>query len=294
MEQDLNSIRREILKSYDEYGGINHIDGPNLPSRESIIAILGRLEALIFPGYQSDEPLRRQNLSNWLSETLRHTAVDLTTEIERCLAYEGSRRNKQVDREQLWEDAEVLSKEILGAIPHIRELACMDVEAAFQGDPAARSREEVILSYPGLEAVISYRLSHEFSLRSIPFIPRMMSEYIHRRTGIDIHPAATIGDGFFVDHGTGVVIGETTVIGNNVKLYQGVTIGALSVQKEQAGTKRHPTIEDDVTIYSGATILGGKTVIGAGSVIGGNVWLTSSVPPGSRIYHRPSDSRTQR
>ncbi len=185
-------------------------------------------------------------------------------------------------------EAEELVHDLLCRIPEIRRRVSRDVEAANRGDPAARSSEEVILAYPGVEAIMVHRIAHELWVREVAMIPRMMSEYLHGKTGIDIHPGADIGDSFFIDHGTGVVIGETTVIGANVKLYQGVTLGALSVQKELANRKRHPTLEDDVTVYAGATILGGDTVIGRGSVIGGNVWLTSSVPPGSRIYHTPS------
>jgi serine O-acetyltransferase len=184
-------------------------------------------------------------------------------------------------------DIEKLVLEILGTITGIRAKIKLDVEAAFSGDPAAKSHEEVILSYPCIEAAAVHRVAHEFWVRRIPLIPRMMSEYIHSKTGIDIHPGASIGDYFFIDHGTGVVIGETTIIGNNVKIYQGVTLGALSVKKEEGNKKRHPTIEDNVTIYSGATILGGETVIGEGSIIGGNVWIVGSVPPGSRIYYQP-------
>ena len=179
----------------------------------------------------------------------------------------------------------------LAGIPAVRRRVSRDVEAADRGDPAARSAEEVILSYPGVEAILVHRLAHELWVRGVAMIPRMMSEYIHGKTGIDIHPGASIGDSFFIDHGTGVVIGETAVIGDNVKLYQGVTLGALSVQKENADRKRHPTIEDEVTIYAGATILGGETVVGRQSIIGGNVWLTASVPPRSRIYHSPSQVR---
>jgi serine O-acetyltransferase len=158
------------------------------------------------------------------------------------------------------------------------------MKAAFRGDPAAKSYEEVILSYPGFEAITVHRLAHFFWNAQVPLIPRMMSELAHSRTGIDIHPGATIGESFFIDHGTGVVIGETTIIGKNVKLYQGVTLGALSVKKEEGNRKRHPTIEDDVTIYSNATILGGATIIGKGSTIGGNVWITESVPPNTMVY----------
>jgi serine O-acetyltransferase len=184
-------------------------------------------------------------------------------------------------------EAEQVVLELLGQLPELRRKIHLDVEAAFEGDPAAKSHEEVILAYPGLEAISIHRFAHELWIRNIPLLPRMMSEYIHGKTGIDIHPGATIGESFFIDHGTGVVIGETTVIGKNVKIYQGVTLGALSVRKELSHKKRHPTIEDEVTIYAGATILGGETVIGRGSVIGGNVWITESIPPFSRVYNKP-------
>ncbi len=170
---------------------------------------------------------------------------------------------------------------LLDEIPHLREMLLLDAKAAFEGDPAARSLEEIILSYPGFEAITVHRIAHFLHINGVPLIPRIMSEYVHGKTGIDIHPGATIGKSFCIDHGTGIVIGETTEIGNNVKIYQGVTLGAISVKKDLCDKKRHPTIEDDVTIYAGASILGGKTVIGKGSIIGGNVWLTESVPAGS-------------
>jgi len=181
-------------------------------------------------------------------------------------------------------EAMEMVQDFFEVLPSIRSMLMEDVEAAFDGDPAAKSTEEVILAYPGLEALTVHRFSHWLWTRGVPLIPRMMSEYVHSKTGIDIHPGASIGERFFIDHGTGVVIGETAVIGRNVKIYQGVTLGALSVRKSEGDTKRHPTLEDGVTIYSGATILGGDTVIGAGSVVGGNVWLTTSLPPGSRVY----------
>ena len=166
-------------------------------------------------------------------------------------------------------------------LPEIKRKITLDVEAVFKGDPAAKSKEEIILSYPGLEAILIYRIANFLYTNGVPIIPRIMSEYIHGKTGIDINPGATIGESFFIDHGTGIVIGETTVIGNNVKIYQGVTLGALSVKKELKNKKRHPTIEDDVTIYAGATILGGETIIGRGSTIGGNTWVTHSIPAGT-------------
>jgi serine O-acetyltransferase len=187
-------------------------------------------------------------------------------------------------------EAREIVEELLGKIPEIRRKVSLDVSAANNGDPAARSDDEVILAYPCIQAIMVHRIAHELWNRDVALIPRMMSEYVHGKTGIDIHPGAVIGGSFFIDHGTGVVIGETTVIGDNVKIYQGVTLGALSVRKQQANKKRHPTIEDDVTIYAGATILGGETVVGRGTIIGGNVWLTESVPPGSRILHQPSQT----
>jgi serine O-acetyltransferase len=190
--------------------------------------------------------------------------------------------------------AELIVDDFFDELPRIRRLLALDMEAAFRGDPAAKSAEEVIVSYPGFYAVTVHRLAHFFWERQIPLIPRMMSEVVHGRTGIDIHPGATIGESFFIDHGTGVVIGETTIIGKNVKLYQGVTLGALSVRKEEADIKRHPTIEDDVTIYAGATILGGRSVIGHGSTIGGNVWITGSVPPNTLVYNKTGEQEMRK
>ncbi len=292
-----DSIIDKILTSYNEYGGINNLEGSNLPSREAIIQIITDLEALVFPGYQTEEPLDKENIRYTIGMKITRLAGSLVTEVEKSLCY-GWRNNEAGGRcpitalscpEDFREDAENLVNDFLEQLPGIRGLINLDVEAALKGDPAACCREEIILSYPGLEAIIIHRLAHELWIRCIPLIPRMMSEHIHRKTGIDIHPGASIGRSFFIDHGTGVVIGETTVIGDNVKIYQGVTLGALSVKKTEAGKKRHPTIEDDVTIYAGATILGGETVIGKGSVIGGNTWITSSVPPLSKVYNPPID-----
>ena len=218
----------------------------------------------------------------------------LVPEVEKSIQYACRVRKDCQRHEDCRGEAEDIVRALLEGVPEIRRRVNRDVMAAFRGDPAARSQEEVILSYPGVEAILIHRIAHELWIRDVAMIPRMMSEYIHGVTGIDIHPGAVIGDSFFIDHGTGVVIGETAVIGDNVKLYQGVTLGALSVQKELANKKRHPTIEDEVTIYAGATILGGRTVVGRGSIIGGNVWLTDSVPPNSRIYHNPSQVRQAR
>ena len=291
IEPRIAQISKDIIDSYEELGGINHLSGPNLPSREGVIAILQTIETLIFPGFQSEEKLDDDLIAYTIGAKTRRLVRDLTVEIARSLEYAARNRGEKLFPGCCRKEAELMALELLALIPDLRVKAMGDVDAAFKGDPAAKSRDEVILSYPGLEAVASHRIAHELYRMKIPLIPRMMSEYVHKNTGIDIHPGADIGNGFFIDHATGVVIGETAVIGNNVKLYQGVTIGALSVDKSQADRKRHPTIEDDVTIYAGATILGGKTVIGKGSVIGGNVWITGSVPAYSVVYNRPADYR---
>lgn len=289
-----NSIVERVLDSYRELGGINHLEGPNLPSRQSVERIVEVLESLVFPGFRAEENLDLAGLRYAIGEKVVTVSRALTTEVEKSLRYTCRIMNDCDRHQDCSGEAEEIVRDLLEGIPEIRRRLNRDVQAADRGDPAARSQEEVILSYPGVEAILVHRIAHELHEKRVGMIPRMMSEYIHGKTGIDIHPGARIGDSFFIDHGTGVVIGETTVIGDNVKLYQGVTLGALSVQKELANNKRHPTIEDEVTIYAGATILGGGTVIGKGSIIGGNVWLTSSVPPNSRIYHTPSQIRHAR
>ncbi len=293
LEPRIAQINRDIIDSYDALGGINHITGPNLPSRTGVIAILETFESLIFPGFQSEEKLDGDLIHYTIGAKTRRLVRELTVEIARSLEYKSRIEGNDFTPGNSRKDAEALALDLLAMIPSLRERAMDDVEAAFAGDPAARSHEEVILSYPGLEAIACHRIAHELYLKQIPLIPRMMSEHVHGNTGIDIHPGASIGDRFFIDHATGVVIGETAIIGRNVKLYQGVTIGALSVAKELADKKRHPTIEDEVTIYAGATILGGKTVLGKGSVIGGNVWITSSLPPFSVVYNKPADYRVK-
>ena len=242
-------------------------------------------ESLIFPGYHDDEVIDELNMKYVVGDKVANLTRGLAAEIERSFAYQARVEGRTAIPSAA--DAEALAVEVLGRVSEIRRMIRLDVEAAFAGDPAAKSHEEVILAYPCVQAILIHRVAHEFWIRGVPLIPRMMSEHIHSKTGIDIHPGAAIGEYFFIDHGTGVVVGETTVIGRKVKIYQGVTLGALSVKKEEGNKKRHPTIEDDVTIYSGATILGGETVIGAGSIVGGNVWLVNSVPPGSRVYYQP-------
>jgi serine O-acetyltransferase len=285
----LENITNNIIKSYTTVGGINHLSGNSLPSRESIYTLMQNLESLIFPGFQSEELLDSDYITFTVGKKVHELASFLTIEISKCLKYRCLKENIKCNKD-CRKEASQLTCQILEMIPDFREKALMDVNSSLDGDPAAQSHEEIILSYPGLEAITIHRVAHELYKFNIPLIPRMMNEQIHRNTGIDIHPGASIGNNFFIDHGTGVVIGETAVIGDNVKLYQGVTIGALSVKKEDANKKRHPTIEAGVTIYSGATILGGKTVIGKKSTIGGNVWITSSIPEGSLVYNSHVDN----
>jgi serine O-acetyltransferase len=280
-----------MIRSYDEYGLVNHSSGNNLPSRESMEAIILNLDELVFPGFREQAELDHNNLRLITAERINLLARELIREVEKSIGF-ALRLGRDNDDSSEYGGihggcraaAELVVEEFFEELPNIRSYLVMDLEAAFRGDPAVQSADEVILSYPGFQAIAVYRIAHFFYTRQVPLIPRMMSEIVHGRTGIDIHPGADIGEFFFIDHGTGVVIGETSVIGKNVKIYQGVTLGALSVKKEEAGRKRHPTIEDNVTIYANATILGGKTVIGRGSIIGGSMWITASVPPDSRLY----------
>ncbi|MGB1014635.1 MAG: serine O-acetyltransferase EpsC [Nannocystaceae bacterium] len=282
-ERTLANIVEGILESYREHGNINHLDGSNLPARNEVSQLLEDLMLVIFPGYfvleQLDELTSRYFVGERCARILRRfEQVCLRALSVQCRG--GSPADKRPNPE-IVDEAHTHAIDLLQAIPEIREILTTDVYAALAGDPAACSGHEVIMSYPGVAAIAVHRIAHYLYKRKIPLIPRMMSELVHSRTGIDIHPGATIGVSFFIDHGTGVVVGETSRIGNRVKLYQGVTLGAHSVDARSVrGTRaqRHPTIEDDVTVYAGATILGGKTVIGEGSVIGGNVWLTRSVP----------------
>jgi serine O-acetyltransferase len=273
-----------LLESYERDGGVNHSNGPNLPSREAVVHALADLQTLVFPGFREDEGIDDTNIGYVAGELAHRAAKVLVREATRSLEYKYRVSGANGCPAACHIEARDLVADFFEALPGIRALIMEDVDAAFRGDPAAKTVEEVILAYPGLEAVVVHRIAYFFWEAGLPLIPRMMSEHVHSKTGIDIHPGAGIGKRFFIDHGTGVVIGETAVIGDDVKLYQGVTLGALSVRKGESEKKRHPTIEDGVTIYSGATILGGSTTVGRGSVIGGNVWLTSSVPAYSRVY----------
>lgn len=270
-----------ILESYALHGGVNLGDSRSFPNRQNVNDALQELLSLVFPGFRTAEQLDGGNLRYVTGSRVNRIVSVLTCEIQKTMAYlSAASRDGKTGCSDLAEQT-VLA--LIEELPEIRRKIMLDTQAALAGDPAARSGEEVILSYPGLEAVAVHRLAHFLHVNGVPIIPRIMSEHIHGKTGIDIHPGAAIGESFFIDHGTGVVIGETCVIGDNVKIYQGVTLGALSVRKDMRERKRHPTIESDVTIYAGATILGGSTVIGRGSTIGGNTWVTSSVPPNSVI-----------
>ena len=275
----IDELVENILNSYETDGGINKAGNDNFPNRENVVSVLHDIQCLIFPGYKTAEELDSENLRYVTGQRVNRIVSLLTKEIEKALTYKSIQHDEtsQVKNSHCFALAEKTSLALVEAIPEIRRLARLDAIAAFNGDPAAKSGDEVIVSYPGLEAIIVYRIAHFLHESGVPVIPRIMTEHVHGKTGIDIHPGAKIGEGFFIDHGTGVVIGETSIIGNNVKIYQGVTLGALSVKKSLKNTKRHPTIEDDVTIYANATILGGDTVIGKGSVIGGNSWITESV-----------------
>ncbi len=276
-----------ITDSYDGPHEINNLESAALPNRRAVIEAYQHFVPALFMGFYSRRALDRGNLRYSISETLYPAYELFVDQIERAVSYEanvGRRAPQAAD----WSENVVVN--LFSAVPSLRQCLNGDVLAAYDGDPAVQSVEEVVFSMPGPRAITAHRVAHLLYDAGVPMIPRIIAEHAHGETGIDIHAGATIGERFFIDHGTGVVIGETTVIGNNVKLYQGVTLGALSVSRHrgggQRGVRRHPTIGDDVTIYSGAKILGGDTVIGSGSVIGANVWLMQSVPPGTKIMGR--------
>ena len=254
----------------------------HLPSRGAIIGIIKDLRRVVFPGYFGDENISSTMPGYFLGNMLTHIYEELKAQIEIAFLYDDKGKSSSAE---VTEKAREICERFISRLPYIQKMLLMDVQAGFDGDPAAKSKEDIIFSYPGLFAIYVYRLAHVLYKEEIPFIPRVMSEYAHGRTGIDINPGATIGEYFFIDHGTGVVVGETTEIGNNVKLYQGVTLGALSTRKGQqlANVKRHPTIRDNVTIYSNSTVLGGETVVGENTIIGGNTFITESIPANTKV-----------
>lgn len=285
IEKDLNSVVDDLLEDYEneseQSASFDH------PDKEAITDILSSLRQIIFLGHFRNRSIKVYTLRNKLTMLLEDVTFKLTKQIKIVL------RNHEADEEKVAHKAQEITFEFIKRLRKIREYIMTDVQAAYDGDPAAYSKDEIIYSYPGLFAIFVNRIAHELYLLDVPMIPRMMTEYAHNETGIDIHPGASIGKHFFIDHGTGSVIGETTVIGENVKIYQGVTLGALSTRGGQAlkSKKRHPTIEDNVTIYSGASILGGETVIGKGVVIGGNAFITHTIPEGAKVSVKNQELR---
>lgn len=282
LKESLPALTERIVGTYEECGGIHHLGHSPLPSYREVVEILADLREILYPGYGRRHNLHMGNVAYHVGDLIDGLHDRLTLQIARALRHDCRARDLETDFEG---DAQLAAIRLLESIPDLRDVLADDARAAFDGDPAARNLDEILFCYPGVAAVTVFRVAHELYRLKIPLIPRMMTEYAHAKTGIDIHPGATIGRRFFIDHGTGVVIGETTEIGEGVKLYQGVTLGALSFPRDETtgelvrGTKRHPTIEDGVVIYANATILGGRTRIGHHSVVGSSAWITRSIAP---------------
>lgn len=286
VKNELPEITDQIIESCNNPDCFTHIDYEPIPSRADVIKIINRFMEILFPGYFSKKPLDPVNLKYRIGESLSTLYTQLSRQIRLSVKHDCFRYNIPCTNcENVAADTTL---ELFKAIPGIKEILSDDVRAMAEGDPAAKSFDEIIFSYPGIFAISVYRIAHKLYELKVPLLPRIMTEYAHSETGIDIHPGATIEKSFAIDHGTGVVIGETTVIGRNVRLYQGVTLGALSLPPDAGeklkGKKRHPTIEDNVIVYSGTTILGGDTIIGENATIGGNVWLTESVPANTKVF----------
>jgi len=293
IKKEINSVANKLDKNYKKQGIFEIGVGEKLPRRSEIISIIEEIRKLIFPGYFGSENTAIVPLNIFAGNEVSIIYEKLFKQIRIALLFSLRGKNDSADASENAESEEIniddkaeeLTLEFIRQLPKVQELILKDVEAELQGDPAASSLEEIIFSYPGIYAISIYRIAHILYELKIPFIPRIMTEHAHSKTGIDINPGATIGEYFFIDHGTGIVIGETTTIGKHVKIYQGVTLGALSTMKGQelSGVKRHPTIEDNVVIYANATILGGQTVVGKGSVVAGNTFLTQSVPANTTV-----------
>ena len=283
LEKDVNRLIEKIAEDYEQGRDIDLVETFMPPNSDDIIKILEQLRSIILPGYYKNKNYRIYTIRNNLSMQLEDVLYNLSKQISIVIKYLPEYAGK--DEKELLYEGERLTLLFLDKLTDIRELIQTDLQAAYEGDPAAFNKPEIIFSYPGLFAIMVNRIAHELYLLNVPLIPRIMTEYAHTQTGIDIHPGATLGRYFFIDHGTGIVIGETAIIGDYVKVYQGVTIGALSTRGGQklSGKKRHPTIEDNVTIYAGASILGGDTVIGHDSVVGGNAFITASIPANTRV-----------
>jgi serine O-acetyltransferase len=289
--EEIPAIVDQLVLSCNRKDCFEHVGPEPIPSREAIIDILHRASCILYPGYFVKKQVDQVNVGYYFGQEVTALFETLSEQITLAIRHDCIRHNQPCTNcEERGQQAAV---DFLRDMPQLRGLLAMDIRAAYEGDPAARGFDEIIFSYPGLFAVTIYRIAHQLHHQGVPMIPRIMTEFAHSHTGIDIHPGAQIGESFFIDHGTGVVIGETTVIGNRVRLYQGVTLGALSLSREECESlrnrKRHPTIEDDVIIYANATVLGGETVIGARSVIGGNVWITHSVPPDTEVFLKKQD-----
>ncbi|WP_437820122.1 serine O-acetyltransferase [Sorangium sp. So ce1078] len=284
---DLHGIVDALIASYREDARGHHINKRFTPSRQEITEIIDLLLQIFYPGYHGRQDLSDEDLLYHVGTLVSTLRDKLERQIERCLCFQDETVDAgRLDVPKCRQRGRDVARAFVSRLPDVRRRLLLDVQAAYDGDPAAASMDEIILAYPGLLAVTVHRVAHELYLLGVPLMPRIMSEWAHTRTGADIHPGANIGDSFFIDHATGVVIGETTDIGAHVKLYQGVTLGALSLPQHSRGArglKRHPTVEDDVTIYANATVLGGKTVLGQGSVVGGSVFLTKSVAGGQRV-----------
>jgi serine O-acetyltransferase len=288
VEPTVTQLTEKLVASYAQVGGINHLDGKNLPSRRVVTELTKDLLRLLFPGFFDDKLIHSSEIKVETAALLDAVIGPLEDEINKALEYNPP---PEFSKKRLRSAAHALTLEFLGSLPRIRELLQTDIEAAYNGDPAALSKDEVIVAYPFVEAVAVQRLAHELYLKNIPLLPRIMTEWAHSRTGMDLHAGAQIGTHFFVDHCTGTVIGETSIIGDHVKMYQGVGLVAKSLAAGQLlrGQKRHPTIEDQVTIYANATVMGGDTTVGEGSTIGANVFLTTSVPPHSLVVQEDAN-----
>ncbi|MCR5798520.1 MAG: serine O-acetyltransferase [Lachnospiraceae bacterium] len=278
----LDDLAGELNKNYEEVDLLNAYGKRKLPDRDRIIVIIKAIRRLMFPGYFGQVAFEKTTSHYFAGEMLSSIIEELKKQIVIALNYYNT---DEANDQNVPDEAEKICYDFASTFPDVQRILLTDIQAGFDGDPAAKSKEAIIFSYPGFNAIFVYRIAHELYKLKVPFIPRIMTEYAHSRTGIDINPGATIGEYFFIDHGTGVVIGETTEIGNNVKIYQGVTLGALSTRQGQllSEVKRHPTIRDNVTIYANASVLGGETVIGANSTIGGSAFITESVPPNTRV-----------
>lgn len=284
----LETLVGTMMESYKKYPETVNVDQTNRLNQDVIVAILDQVRYVLFPGYFEKKQLTSMSLQFHIGELLEDIQYNLSRQIVRALQHSVDERTAKMSYDELKAEAEKITETFIGRLPALRDVLATDVHAAYDGDPAAYNTDETIFSYPGVYAITVNRIAHELFVLGVPMIPRIMTEHAHSLTGIDIHPGATIGSYFFIDHGTGVVIGETTVIGRGAKIYQGVTLGGLSTRGGQTlrNKKRHPTLGDNVTVYSGASILGGETIIGDGVVIGSNAFITSSVPAGTRVTIR--------